>query len=254
MTVSVQNTAITNTFDFWRTQTNYLAAAMSNQAVTVNSNTAVGNAAITGTMTANLFSGNISATNASFTTINATSAGIVTITANTTNTVYLNTSNVVVNSSISVGVVSINTNYIALGNSTVNVQISTPNSTQISNGSYYLNANSAWSVITNPYNPATNGSVTTSGTTLQLIDYYPMATFKTVEYTINVNDNTANNHYASKILTTHDGTVGYSTEYGQITTNTAVGTFSVTANATSVLLNFTPVSTGTTVKFTRVNV
>ena len=56
MTALVQNTAITNTFDFWRNRTNELAYAMSNLAVTVNSNTAVGNAAISGTFTANVIS------------------------------------------------------------------------------------------------------------------------------------------------------------------------------------------------------
>ena len=48
MTVIVANTANTNTFDYWRNRTNELATAMSTKAVTVDSNTATGNAAITG--------------------------------------------------------------------------------------------------------------------------------------------------------------------------------------------------------------
>jgi len=48
MTYSVANVAITNTFDYWRNQSNYLAYASSNLNVTVNSGTAVGNAAISG--------------------------------------------------------------------------------------------------------------------------------------------------------------------------------------------------------------
>jgi len=56
MTAAVQNTLTTNTFDFWRSRTNELAYAMTNLAVTVNSNTAVGNAAITGKFTANSLS------------------------------------------------------------------------------------------------------------------------------------------------------------------------------------------------------
>lgn len=55
MTVSVANVANTNTFDYWRTRTNELAYAMSSKAVTVESTTAVGNAAITGSFTANVF-------------------------------------------------------------------------------------------------------------------------------------------------------------------------------------------------------
>jgi len=49
MTYSVANVAVTNTFDYWRGQTNYLAYAMSTYAVTTNGgSTPVGNAAITG--------------------------------------------------------------------------------------------------------------------------------------------------------------------------------------------------------------
>lgn len=53
MTALVANVDITDTFDNWRVRTNELAYAMSNLAVTVNSNTAVGNAAITGRFTGN---------------------------------------------------------------------------------------------------------------------------------------------------------------------------------------------------------
>jgi hypothetical protein len=58
MTVSVNAIANTNTFDFWRNRTNELANAMSTVAVTVNSNTATGNAAITGTFTAGILQSN----------------------------------------------------------------------------------------------------------------------------------------------------------------------------------------------------
>jgi hypothetical protein len=54
MTVAVANVANTNTFDYWRNRTNELATAMSNVVVSVNSNTATGNAAITGSFTANV--------------------------------------------------------------------------------------------------------------------------------------------------------------------------------------------------------
>lgn len=53
MTVNIQTTNVNSTFDFWRNRTNELANAMSTVVVTTNSNTAVGNAAITGQFTAN---------------------------------------------------------------------------------------------------------------------------------------------------------------------------------------------------------
>ena len=53
MTVSIQEVSNTSTFYFWKSQTNLLANVISTVAVTTNSNTAVGNAAITGTFTCN---------------------------------------------------------------------------------------------------------------------------------------------------------------------------------------------------------
>lgn len=53
MTVSIPPVSNTNTFYFWKTQTNLIANAMSTVVVSTNSNTAVGNAAISGTFTAN---------------------------------------------------------------------------------------------------------------------------------------------------------------------------------------------------------
>jgi hypothetical protein len=53
MTVAVANVSLANTFGHWVARTNELAAAMSLKAVTVNSNAAVGNAAINGTFSAN---------------------------------------------------------------------------------------------------------------------------------------------------------------------------------------------------------
>lgn len=52
MTVTVANTANTNTFDYWKTRTNELAFAMSTQAVTVGGNPATGNAVVNGYFTA----------------------------------------------------------------------------------------------------------------------------------------------------------------------------------------------------------
>ena len=56
MTITVANTSNTNTFDYWRNRTNELASAMTTYAVTTDSNTAVGNAAISGTFTSNIVS------------------------------------------------------------------------------------------------------------------------------------------------------------------------------------------------------
>lgn len=58
MTVTVANVANTNTFDYWRNRTNELAFAMSTYVVTTETAATTGNAAITGTFTANVLAGN----------------------------------------------------------------------------------------------------------------------------------------------------------------------------------------------------
>lgn len=90
MTITVANTSNTSTFSFWVSRTNELADAMSTKAVTVNSNTAAGNASITGTFSANS---------------------------------------------------------IVVGNNTLSVSIAAPNTAQISDGGYYLNANGVWAFV-----------------------------------------------------------------------------------------------------------
>jgi len=196
MTVTVANTANTNTFDYWRNRTNELAYAMSALAVTAGgSNAAAGNAAITGNFTANA---------------------------------------------------------IIIGNSSVNTTISTANSVQQSNGQYFLNANGNWSLLS--ASVYTDNTVTT-GTSAQIIDYYDFTQYGAVEYLVNVIDNSANNRLTTKILTTHDYSTVWISEYATITTNTSnMGTFSANANSTHVKLNFTPTSSNTTVNYIRLNI
>lgn len=143
-----------------------------------------------------------------------------------------------------------NSTSIKIANSSTSLTITNPTSTQVSNNNFFLNANGSWSWI---YNPTTNNTITTTGTTAQQLDSYQMSTIPGAEYIISVVDNNANNRYMSKVLTTHDRTNGFMTEYAQITTNTSVGTisFAAAANLTHAVLSFTPTSTNTTVKIIR---
>ena len=191
MTITVANTSNTSTFEYWLNRTNELASAMTNYAVTTNSNTAAGNAAITGTFT-------------------ATS--------------------------------------VSLSNSTSNISITIPTSSQISNGVFYLNANGSWSAAGGLLSQA----VSTTGTSIQNIDSFSTSTYRTAEYLISVKDNVANNYYSSKLIVMHDGGNSYITEYGIMTSNSSVGTFSANIISSNVCLQFTPISSNTTVKFAKV--
>ena len=195
MSVSIPQTTNTNSMTYLITIVNELANAMSGVAVTTNSNTSVGNAAITGTFTAN-----------------------------------------VVNSAV-----------VSIVNGGNSVTINAPTYTQSSNNQYYLNANGSWSPVYEPYEQ----QLTTSGTSLQVIDSFLMASFNAAEYFVSVKDLNANNYYATKIIIMHDTLNSYITEYGSITSNSYMGPFTASANSTSLILNFTPVSSSTFVKLSR---
>ena len=250
MTVSVDQIANTDTFEKWLEVTNQLANVVSSQAVTTDSTAATGNAGITGTFTANtLVIGN----GVSNITINSTSFSISLLTSNS---LILSNNVIVGNSTVNT---YINSSSISISNTTANLNISIPTPTQMSNGQYYLNANGSWVIVASGgggggggSNSISNNQTNTSGTSDQLIDSWSTSSFNGAEYVVVVVDNVSNNRYASKMLTVHDGASGFITEYGAITTNNSVGTFSANVNGTILRLYFAPVSTNTSVKFARV--
>tara|TARA_R110000851_G_scaffold39966_6_gene101129 strand:+ start:11661 stop:12353 length:693 start_codon:yes stop_codon:yes gene_type:complete len=228
MTIIVANTANTSTFDYWRNRTNELADAMTNKTVTVDSNTATGNAAITGTFTSNvLFLGNTTVN----TTVNSSSV--------TSNVLFLG--NTTVNTTV-------NSSSVFISNSTSNLTITTPTASQYANGKFFLNANGSFTLI----EALTKGSVETSGTTNTEINNYLTNTYASAEYLFAVKDNNANNYYASKVLVTHDVDNAYLSEYAIIVSNTYVGSFFANSNTSHVRVNFNPTSTNTTINFTRI--
>ena len=241
MTVTVANTANTNTFDYWRNRTNELADAMTNKTVTVDSNTATGNAAITGTFSANvLFLGN--------TTVNSTSNSTSIVFGNTVQNTVVNTSSIVFGNTVQNTVV--NTSSIFISNSTSNLTISIPTTSQYANGKFFLNANGSFVLVQD----TVRGNIETSGTTNTEIDNYLTNTFASAEYLLAVKDNNANNYQSSKILITHDVDNAYLSEYAIIVSNNYVGSFFANSNTSHVRLYFNPTSTNTTINFTRVEV
>jgi hypothetical protein len=262
MTVLIQNTAVTNTFDFWRSRTNELAYAMSNSAVTVNSNTATGNAAITGTFTANTLITNTSTVNTSISVGNSTVNAVVNSTSitfgNSSVVRVINTTYVSFDSYVSVGNSTVNSvsnsSYLLISNSSASISLSSPTAAQIANNQYYLNANSKWAIPPIPYIPISNGIVSTSGTSAQIVDYYPMATYNTVDYTIAGINGSANGYCATKLVVYHDTGNAYITEYAVMYSNAALGVFSANANTTHVRLYITPTPNILTLKFVRISV
>ena len=92
-------------------------------------------------------------------------------------------------------------------------------------------------------------SVTTTGTDAQDVDIFAIDTYRTAKYTYSVTDNNANAYQIGEIMTVFDGTNGLMNEYGVVYSNTQFVNFSVTANATHNILQVTPTSSNTTIKF-----
>ena len=154
--------------------------------------------------------------------------------------------------------VNLTTSQFFIGNSSSNVVI---NSSSISTGSIAVNSSmitisgvnvaTTTSLTTIVNNLGISNSVVFTGTSSQVLDSQTLVSTRSAEYIISANNNTVNAYQVSKILIIHDGTSAYVTEYGTMYTNTAVVTISAGANSTHMFVNCTPVSSNTTVKFTR---
>ena len=141
MTITVANTANTNTFDYWRNRTNELADAMTNKTVTVDSNTATGNAVVNGHFVSGTLVANV-----------ALRGG---------NTSTFNTLIISSNVEVSTG------NTITVGNSTVNTFLNGSTLT-IGNSSIFTSINSTSLDSSSPFIFAANSAVTVPiGTTAQ---------------------------------------------------------------------------------------
>jgi hypothetical protein len=310
MTIVVANTELANTWDYLRTRVNELAYASTNYNVTTDSNTAVGNAAITGTFTSNtvitntltsldfnannilansltlntnLTIGSTTLNNStlSVTTVNALSINIGTSYYNESNLVignttvnqnFIKTGNSVINStSIINGNSAIYPNYYSAGISTTNtvinstsVVISNPSSSlsltaptavQTSSGTHFLNANGQWATIAQtaiPYTPISNGQVNiSSGPGIFTLDTFLANVYSGAEYLIQVSDTASNNYYITKLLCTHDNGFAFMTDYGGVSSNNIVTSFSTTwINNTHSLLVTTSVPS-VTIKYVR---
>lgn len=95
---------------------------------------------------------------------------------------------------------------------------------------------------------------TTTGATTINVDSWATSTWRSAQYQISVVDNNANNYLTASASMLFDGTVATVAVYGVVYSNTYMGTFTSTANATHAILQFTPVSTNTTLSMARTTI
>ena len=218
-----------------------------------------------GNSTVNCF---VNSSYADFIAVDITSANAITanIGVATVNTMTVKTSVLVGNATVNVfanstqvSVANATTstllvpNAFKCGNSTVNVTI---NATAISfsNGSGTFSLDGSNGVSAAEYNSRFKfaNSVLT-GTSTQTVDTFVRTDYRFAEYMVAVKDNNANAFQSSKVLVSHDfnSSAAFSTEYGTMASNTILGLFSATGNATHVFLQFTPTTTNCSVSFGR---
>jgi hypothetical protein len=106
-----------------------------------------------------------------------------------------------------------------------------------------LSVGSSFATLSNSMNVTTTSSVT--------IDTYGLATYRSVEYFFSYKDNSANNYQCQKYMIIHDGGSLFTSSYGKLKTNTDIISFSVSANATTVLVNCTSTSSNGVLKLIR---
>lgn len=146
---------------------------------------------------------------------------------------------------------TVNSTSFNLSNSTVSFSLIKPTASQSSDGEYFLNANGSWAQIIIPDLGISNLTTTTTGTSAQLFDSFEKSSIRSVEYTISITNNSANGYQAQKLLAFHYDSDMDITEYGILTSNNILGSFSANVNTTHGRIYFTPGVNSTTIKYFR---
>jgi len=181
---------------------------------------------------------------------NTTVSGILSVSSNATvnGTLFTVTNNANVG-----GNLNVSGNFFVNGNSTVT-------GTAFANGDFipvqedvYKLGNSTYGFITFTSNNSVSKSLNISNvsstttkkysfanTSLQTVDNFAIATYRSAEYLIQMANSSA--YQISKLLAVHDDTNAYVTEYGIMNTGSTMGTFSATISDGNFNLQCTPSS------------
>ena len=112
----------------------------------------------------------------------------------------------------------------------------------------------AKSVTVNAIAYSSANSYTFLSTDPQIIDQFPVATYRSAEYSIQFSDATNSNYQLTKILAVHNGTATYITEYGSIYNSIQLGTLTASIAAGNFNLTCTPATSTVVAKIFRTNI
>jgi hypothetical protein len=147
------------------------------------------------------------------------------------------------------GQTNINSTSWGIGNTIANTTV---NSTIIAVSSPGVNTQVNTTAMSFGISAISPVTISSTGAVPQVIDAFPLATYRAAEYLISIKDNNANNYQLSKILLLHTGGDAILTSYGTLISNTDLGGFTASANATAAALTFNPTSASTVLKINRI--
>ncbi len=91
----------------------------------------------------------------------------------------------------------------------------------------------------------------TTGTTSQVADTFPAATYRSAKYVISITDPTNSDYQVTEILLLHNGTTTYTTEYATIVSDTNLATFNSDVTGGNIRLLVTPAFTPLQINISR---
>ena len=106
-------------------------------------------------------------------------------------------------------------------------------------------------LMINSNNVITSGRYAFGSGTIATIDSYPLATYRSGEYLIQMSETGTTNYHTSKLVVYHDDTAAYSSEFAQLFNNISLGTITTDVSGSDVRVRVTPVSSNVVVKFSR---
>jgi hypothetical protein len=174
-------------------------------------------------------------------TVNIQSTGsLLSFNASATVNSQVNSTYMVFNASATTNA-QINSTAFRVQNSTVTFDLTKPTASQVSDADFFIASDGTWKTL-ETVNDTSRITGSTSGTSEQKVDDFLKASWNGGEYLFYFKDNAANSHQTGRILVLHDdnNTDAFVSEYGRISSNALLGSFTATANTTHVLVNFTP--------------
>jgi hypothetical protein len=153
-----------------------------------------------------------------------------------------------VNTAYFTGVSTFSGNSVFAANATLQGIVSVTNSVSVTgntNVTNYLSVNSTSYAYSTKY--------TVSGTLIQTADAWPIASYRSAEYLVQLTDTATTSYQISKILVLHDGTNSLITEYAQLNNNGLIGTFTSDINSGNVRLRLIPTTATVVATVTRTN-